>query len=202
LEDLRAVGLVDQTNQHQRCKPPSMAPVAGDGRRSQRILYRYVLSRLQVEFGNRHTDRDRLAIDDPTSAIAVDSNGNVYVGDDINIVWKYTAQTQVWSIIAGTEGTTEIQVTVDRRRPLKSATFGPRDGLVGKPLHQRQRIQCDSQGRPHDRNYHHGRRNDRIRLLWRRRTSNCGSNRFVYNMTTDPAGILYFADATTMWCVR
>jgi hypothetical protein len=44
-------------------------------------------------------------MDDPTGAIAVDSAGNIYAGDDVNIVWKWTAQTQTWSIFAGTEWT-------------------------------------------------------------------------------------------------
>jgi Bacterial Ig-like domain (group 3)/FG-GAP-like repeat len=44
-------------------------------------------------------------MDDPTGAIAVDSAGNIYAGDDVNIVWKWTAQTQTWSIFAGAEWT-------------------------------------------------------------------------------------------------
>jgi hypothetical protein len=135
--------------------------------------------------------------DDPTSAIAVDSNGNVYVGDDINIVWKYTAQTQVWSIIAGSEGT--------------DGNSGDGGQAVAAQIGNPSGLATDSLGNLYisDNEYNVIRKVDLTTGII---TTVAGTTvsgysgdggpataaqiGFVYNMTTDPAGILYFADAT------
>jgi hypothetical protein len=135
--------------------------------------------------------------DDPTSAIAVDANGNVYAGDDVNIVWKYTAQTQTWSIFAGTEWS---DGNSGDGGPATSAQIGNPSGLA-----------TDSFGNLYisDNEYNVIRK---VNLATGIITTVAGTTvsgysgdggpataaeiGFVYNMTTDPAGILYFADAT------
>jgi hypothetical protein len=134
--------------------------------------------------------------DDPTTAIAVDSNGNVYVGDDINIVWKYTAQTQAWSIFAGQNGSDG-----------NSGDGGlATAALIGNPSG----LAMDSLGNLYisDNEYNVIRKVSPTGII----STIAGTTvsgysgdggpataaqiGFVYNMTTDPSGILYFADAT------
>jgi hypothetical protein len=134
--------------------------------------------------------------DDPTTTIAVDSNGNVYVGDDINIVWKYTAQTQAWSIFAGQNGSDG-----------NSGDGGQATAaLIGNPSG----LAMDSLGNLYisDNEYNVIRKVSPTGII----STVAGTTvsgysgdggpataaqiGFVYNMTTDPAGILYFADAT------
>jgi hypothetical protein len=121
------------------------------------------------------------------------------LGDDINIVWKYTAQTQAWSIFAGHRTWSDGN----------SGDGGPGDGRaqIGNPSG----LAMDSLGNLYisDNEYNVIRK---VNLTTGIISTIAGTTvsgysgdggpataaqiGFVYNMTTDPAGILYFADAT------